>query len=238
MNKSSENGSETYRLQNVSTSSKPLSDQEAHRLACLYGRRGQPSPGTGPAHRQAIKAGPTGPRVKFRVYIESRSPDPELAKLGETMESEVDEPSLVLLRIRNSGFVPTSGTEFDPLLKFSVPGREVRGAQPIDTVGNSRDSLLLLPEDEIPETAPPRPSGLVATVRGPDYGDIGRSVNEYAFWTVEYLYTYGPATGLAEAFLKYLGTPTALSDLQAADYTLCPADGRGRAGTLCTEAGS
>jgi hypothetical protein len=72
----------------------------------------------------------------------------------------------------------------------------------------------------------------------PDYGDIGRSVNEYAFWTVEYLYTYGPATGLAEAFLKYLGTPTALSDLQAADYTLCPADGRGRAGTLCTEAGS
>jgi hypothetical protein len=61
--------------------------------------------------------------------------------------------------------VPISGTEFDPLLKFSFPGREVRGAQPIDTAGNSRDNLLLLPEDEIPETAPPRPSGLVATVR-------------------------------------------------------------------------
>jgi len=56
----------------------------------------------------------------------------------------------------------------------------------------------------------------------PDYGDIGRSVNEYAFWTVEYLYTYGPATGLAEAFLKYLGTPTAKSDLQATDYTPSP----------------
>jgi phosphate transport system substrate-binding protein len=520
---------------------------------------------------QAMKAEPTGPRVKFKVYIEKPHHDPDQAKLGLTEEDEVNEPSLVLLRIRNSGFVPISGTEFDPLLKFSFPGREVRGAQPVDTAGNARD-ILLLPEDAIPPTEPQRPSGLVATVRAvvhavlgtapaggadgaagtrangdhdfirlsptvrlnarerisallvlsgkpesgrerieqregkilrgnvdkeqartgpipispkllaalfvpvaligvivgllaaqpappapsteactggrltligstafapvaqtmataytkscpaasitiapdsngsvfglttlvgdgakqaagviamsdgpapagptyrplsgkpiaiiiftvavnkgvglrdltaadiqkmydgtytnwsqlkgpdipirlisrefgsgtrrafdadvlggsepsptsfdcktkpasakiilctveqtsnmladiasipgalgfaqtgdvsantgggvqpvalnglsPDYGDIGRSVNEYAFWTVEYLYTYGPATGLAEAFLKYLGTPTALSDLQAADYTLCPADGRGRAGTLCGQAGS
>jgi hypothetical protein len=58
---------------------------------------------------------------------------------------------------------------------------------------------------------------------GPDYGDIGRSVIEYAFWTVEYPYTYGPATGLAEAFLKYRrpgprpGTPHA-SRLLIAGY--------------------
>jgi phosphate transport system substrate-binding protein len=525
---------------------------------------------------QARKAGPAGPRVKFKVYIERPHHDPDEAKLGKTEEDEVEDPSLVLLRIRNSGFVPISGTEFDPLLKFSFPGREVRGAQPIDSAGNSRDNLLLLPLDEIPETESPRPSGIAATLRAivrallgiapagahargaggpsaargngdqdfirlsptvrlnarerisallvlsgkpdpdrekieqpegkilrghidneqartgpipispkvlaalfvpvaligvivgllaaqpaptapvaqsctggrltligstafapvaqtiaaaytkgcptasiavapdsngsvfglttlvgdgakeaagviamsdgpapagptyrplsgkpiaiiifavavnkgvglrdltatdiqkmyngtytnwsqlkgpdipirlisrefgsgtrrafdadvlggsepsptsfdcktkpasakiilctveqtsnmladiasipgtlgfaqtgdvaantgggvqpvaldglsPDYGDIGRSANEYAFWTVEYLYTYGPATGLTEAFLKYLGTPTALSDLQAADYTPCPADSRGRAGTLCGQAGS
>src|SRR5260221_8498 len=31
------------------------------------------------------------------------------------------------------------------------------------------------------------------------FGNIGRSTKNYPFWTVEYLYTYGPATGLAEA---------------------------------------
>jgi phosphate transport system substrate-binding protein len=77
---------------------------------------------------------------------------------------------------------------------------------------------------------------------GARYGDIGRTQDTYAFWTVEYLYTYGytygPAAGLAEAFLKYLGTPTAVSDLEAAQYTPCPANGSGRAGMLCTQAGS
>lgn len=114
---------------------------------------------------QARKAEPAGPRVKFRVFLEKPHPDPVQAALGMTQETEVQDPSLVLLRIRNSGFVPISGTEFDPLLKFRFPGREVRGAQPIDTAGNARESLLLLPEDEIPPTAPARPSGLVATAR-------------------------------------------------------------------------
>jgi hypothetical protein len=59
-----------------------------------------------------------------------------------------------------------------------------------------------------------------------------------AVWTVEYLYTYGPATSLAAAFLKYLGTPTAVSDLEAAQYTPCPANGTGRARMLCTQTGS
>ena len=70
------------------------------------------------------------------------------------------------------------------------------------------------------------------------YGDIGRTPGTYAFWTVEYLYTYGPAAGLAKAFLKYLGTPTAVSDLEAAQYTPCPANGTGRPGMLCAQAGS
>jgi phosphate transport system substrate-binding protein len=73
---------------------------------------------------------------------------------------------------------------------------------------------------------------------GGRYGDIGRTSGTYAFWTVEYLYTYGPAAGLAEAFLRYLGTPTAVSDLEAAQYTLCPANRSGRAGVLCTPTGS
>jgi phosphate transport system substrate-binding protein len=73
---------------------------------------------------------------------------------------------------------------------------------------------------------------------GARYGDIGRTPDTYAFWTVEYLYTYGPAAGLREAFLKYLGTPTAVSDLEAAQYTLCPANHGNRVGMLCTQAGS
>jgi ABC-type phosphate transport system substrate-binding protein len=73
---------------------------------------------------------------------------------------------------------------------------------------------------------------------GGRYGDIGRTPDSYAFWTVEYLYTYGRAGRLAAAFLKYLGTPTAVSDLEAAQYTLCPASRAGRAGMLCTQAGS
>ena len=70
------------------------------------------------------------------------------------------------------------------------------------------------------------------------YGDIGRTPGAYPFWTAEYLYTYGPAAGLAQAFLKYLDTPTGTSDLEAAQYTPCPANGSGRAGKLCTQAGS
>ena len=70
---------------------------------------------------------------------------------------------------------------------------------------------------------------------GGRFGDIGRTTDTYAFWTIEYLYTYGPAAGLQSAFLKYLGTPTAASDLEAAEYTPCPADGGGRAGMLCTQ---
>ena len=71
-----------------------------------------------------------------------------------------------------------------------------------------------------------------------DVTAISGAPDAYAFWTVEYLYTYGPATGLAEEFLKYLGTPAAVSDLEAAQYTPCPAKGARRARVLCTRTGS
>jgi phosphate transport system substrate-binding protein len=94
---------------------------------------------------------------------------------------------------------------------------------------------------QIGDVAAYRGGGIQATAidgLGGRFGDIGRTPGTYAFWTTEYLYTYGPATGLARAFLRYLGTPTAVSDLEAAQYTPCPADGGGRAGALCTSPGS
>jgi phosphate transport system substrate-binding protein len=109
---------------------------------------------------KAIKAEPAGPRMKFRVYIEKPHSDPEKAERGLTQETEVKDPSLVLLRIRNSGFVPISGEEFEPLLKFRFPGRRVRGAHPIETADNLREQLLLLPEDDVPPSTAPPATGL------------------------------------------------------------------------------
>jgi phosphate transport system substrate-binding protein len=108
---------------------------------------------------RARKAEPAGPRLKFRVYIEKPHSDPAKAAEGKTEETEVEDPSLVLLRIRNSGFVPISGEQFRPLLKFVFPGRKVRGAQPIETAGNARENLLLLPEDDVPPSAMPQAAG-------------------------------------------------------------------------------
>jgi len=108
---------------------------------------------------EARKAEPNGPQVKFRVYIEKPHPDADKAAQGLTQDTEVKDPSLVLLRIRNSGFVPIFGEEFDPLLKFRFPGRRIRGAQPIDASGNIREKLLLLPEDDVPVPAAPPAAG-------------------------------------------------------------------------------
>lgn len=70
------------------------------------------------------------------------------------------------------------------------------------------------------------------------FGNIGRSSGSYPFWTVEYLYTYGNATGLASAFLNYRGSATAIEDLRGGGYTPCPATGTSRARELCTQASS
>jgi ABC-type phosphate transport system substrate-binding protein len=70
------------------------------------------------------------------------------------------------------------------------------------------------------------------------FGNLGRSTSTYPFWTVEYLYTYGKATGLASAFLNYLGTSNAVADLHAGGYTPCPDSGTSRARSLCAQAGA
>lgn len=115
---------------------------------------------------QARKAEPAGPSVKFRVYIERPHSDPDKAAEGKTEETPVEDPSLVLLRIRNSGFASISGDQFHPLLKFEFPGREVRGAQPIETAGNAREKLLLLPGDDVPSpVTPPAAGPLIGLLR-------------------------------------------------------------------------
>jgi ABC-type phosphate transport system substrate-binding protein len=71
-------------------------------------------------------------------------------------------------------------------------------------------------------------NGLSAT-----FGHIGRTAQSYPYWTVEYFYTYGRPAGLASAFLSYLNSPAAQSDLRAAGYTPCQ-DAHG----LCAQNGS
>jgi ABC-type phosphate transport system substrate-binding protein len=92
----------------------------------------------------------SGGKLGFSVYTETPNPaDPE-----NPTRTSVDEPSMVLLRIRNAGFVSVSGSEINPPLKFVFPGREVRAAQPIEAEGNVKENLLLLPGDTLkPENA-------------------------------------------------------------------------------------
>jgi phosphate transport system substrate-binding protein len=42
--------------------------------------------------------------------------------------------------------------------------------------------------------------------------------NSYKFWTIEHLYTKGPATGLALAFIDYMGTNTARQIIQTSSF--------------------
>ncbi len=72
----------------------------------------------------------------------------------------------------------------------------------------------------------------------PTFGNIGRSAATYPYWTVEYLYTYGKASGLASAFLNYLDSAAAIADLRSGDYFPCPDSGSSRARALCAQIGS
>lgn len=42
--------------------------------------------------------------------------------------------------------------------------------------------------------------------------------NNYKFWTIEHLYTKGQATGLAQAFINYMGTDAARQIIQASSF--------------------
>jgi hypothetical protein len=64
---------------------------------------------------------PVRTRLTFRVYAGEPDRDTEAS-------SEVEAPWLVILRVRNSGFVPIRGSDFNTPLTFTFPGQEVRGA--------------------------------------------------------------------------------------------------------------
>jgi phosphate transport system substrate-binding protein len=67
------------------------------------------------------------------------------------------------------------------------------------------------------------------------FGNVGTGSEQYPFWTVEYLYTYGsPSAGsLAAKFLSYSSTFTGKEILKANGYTLCVDGSQSLMRTLC-----
>ena len=70
------------------------------------------------------------------------------------------------------------------------------------------------------------------------FGNIGRAKNNYQYWTTEYIYTNGRASGLAAAFIGYLSNVVALNDLADAGYTTCRDPDHPSAARLCALPGS
>jgi phosphate transport system substrate-binding protein len=66
----------------------------------------------------------------------------------------------------------------------------------------------------------------------PTLGSV--EANNYAFWTVEYLYTYGaPAFGsLAAEFISYMNSITSNDILRSEGYAPCT--DRGQSNPLCS----
>ena len=91
-------------------------------------------------------------RLTFRVYVDQTG-------LAGT-RSEVEVPWLAILRVRNSGFVPIRGTDFNTPLTFTFPGREVRGAEVIEHSGDSAARILPQHHQVAPTPRPGRPPGL------------------------------------------------------------------------------
>ena len=81
----------------------------------------------------------TGKRLTFKIYVDDTEDG-----------HEVDVPWLVLLRIRNAGFVPVRGKDFNTPLTFTFAGREVRGAEVIEHSGDSPEKILA----QLPKPAP------------------------------------------------------------------------------------
>ena len=80
-----------------------------------------------------------GKRLTFNIYVD----DTAIGRDGEV-------PWLVLLRIRNAGFVPVRGKDFNTPLTFTFHGREVRGAEVIDHSGDSPEKILAPPPKQEP----------------------------------------------------------------------------------------
>jgi ABC-type phosphate transport system substrate-binding protein len=79
-----------------------------------------------------------------------------------------------------------------------------------------------------PQVAPIKINGYDSTI-----GAV--KMNDYKFWTVEYLYTAGPPApgSLAADFLDYMKSVTASDILRSADYTPCIDRGQSLLNTLC-----
>jgi phosphate transport system substrate-binding protein len=95
-------------------------------------------------------------RLKFRVYVDHPG------QAGTS--SEVEVPWLAILRVRNSGFVPIRGADFNTPLTFTFPGRQVRGAEVIEHSGDS--AARILPQHHLaPAPVPARAPGPAGRLR-------------------------------------------------------------------------
>lgn len=93
-------------------------------------------------------------RLTFRVYVAESDGASEA-------RSEVEVPWLAILRVRNAGFAPIHGSDFNTPITFTFPGREVRGAEVIEHSGDSSARILPARQprsspDPGPPTAPRR----------------------------------------------------------------------------------
>ena len=96
-------------------------------------------------------------RLTFRVYVDHPG------QAGTS--SEVEVPWLAILRVRNSGFVPIRGADFNTPLTFTFPGRQVRGAEVIEHSGDSAARILPRHHQVAPAPVPARASGPAGRLR-------------------------------------------------------------------------
>jgi phosphate transport system substrate-binding protein len=121
---------------------------------------------------------PVRTRLTFRVYAGEQDHDTEA-------NSEVEAPWLVILRVRNSGFGPIRGSDFNTPLTFTFPGQEVRGAEVIEHSDGSTARILPVRQpqarlDSRPRTTPGPglTQRLHAWVAGPSQGPARRAAGD------------------------------------------------------------
>jgi ABC-type phosphate transport system substrate-binding protein len=88
-------------------------------------------------------------RLTWRDYLDAPvNLDPQQASRVSSWKilcqgEEVEDPSLVLLRLRNAGLVEIADEDFTSVLEFSFPGRQIRGSDIIEC--NGEDEYKVLP---------------------------------------------------------------------------------------------
>jgi hypothetical protein len=97
--------------------------------------------------------------LSYKIYFDDAQPGTRASgNGGATPGSEVETPWLVLLRVRNSGFVPIDGKDFNTPLTFIFPGRTLRGAEVIERSGDSAAKILQQPKPGVQPRRPRLPS--------------------------------------------------------------------------------